>query len=61
MLSKKNVVIICDLCRGEPACVEICPEHAIQFLDLEKAANIYKSIYVEELAKKFIQGDQKNE
>jgi len=61
MLSEKNVVIICNLCGGDPACVEICPEHAIQYLDLEKAANIYKSIYVEELAKKFIQGEQKTE
>lgn len=52
MLAEKEIVMICDLCQGSPACVEICPEHAIQYLNLERAANIHKSMYVEEMSKK---------
>lgn len=50
MHADKETVIICDLCGGDPACVEICPENAIQYLDIQKANNIYKSIYVQEMA-----------
>ena len=44
-----------------PECVEICPEHAIQYLEFEKAVNIYKLISEEEIAKKYIGGDNENE
>lgn len=29
----EEYVLICDLCQGNPECVEICPENAIQYLD----------------------------
>ena len=29
MLPSEDYVLICDLCNGSPACVEICPENAI--------------------------------
>jgi Fe-S-cluster-containing dehydrogenase component len=45
-------VIICNLCGGNPECVKICPEHAIQYLDIEKADNVYKTIYTEEMAQR---------
>ncbi|MFO8019760.1 MAG: 4Fe-4S dicluster domain-containing protein [Promethearchaeia archaeon] len=48
----ENHILICDLCGGSPECVENCPEHAIQYLEPGKAANIYKSVYTDELAKK---------
>jgi Fe-S-cluster-containing dehydrogenase component len=51
-------VLICDLCGGSPACVDICPEHAIQYLEIQKANNIYKSIYVKETAQKLIQEEK---
>lgn len=51
-------VIICDLCGGSPACVDICPEQAIQFLDIQKANNIYKSMYVKETAQKLIEEEK---
>lgn len=51
----EKYVLICDLCAGSPKCVENCPENAIQYLDPGKAANIYKSIYTDELAKKIAQ------
>jgi len=50
----KNIVIICDLCGGSPKCVEICPENAIQYLEIHKADNIYKSIYSNKLADNLI-------
>ena len=28
---EKKVVTICDLCEGEPKCVEWCPENALEF------------------------------
>ncbi|TXT64686.1 MAG: NADH-dependent phenylglyoxylate dehydrogenase subunit beta [Promethearchaeota archaeon] len=45
-----NIIMICDLCGGEPKCVEICPENAIQYLEIHKADNIYKSIYTKQAA-----------
>jgi Fe-S-cluster-containing hydrogenase component 2 len=48
-------VYICDLCNGDPECVKICPEEAIHFVDVARANNIYKSIFVEEMAKRLIQ------
>ena len=50
-------VIICDLCEGNPECVNVCPEQAIQYLDIERADLIYKSVYIDELARKMRQGD----
>ncbi|MBD3256720.1 MAG: 4Fe-4S dicluster domain-containing protein [Candidatus Lokiarchaeota archaeon] len=50
MHPSEKLVLICNLCGGEPACVDICPENAVQFLEIEKAANIRRSIYVEEEA-----------
>jgi len=55
-------VLICDLCGGTPECVTICPEQAIQYLKIEKADIIYKSIYAEEMAEKLIgRGVKKSE
>ena len=31
MHPSQDYVLICDLCEGNPACVEICPENAIQY------------------------------
>jgi len=49
-------VIICDLCGGNPECVKICPEHAIQYMDIERADQVYKTIYTEEMAQKLKHG-----
>lgn len=49
-----NHVLICDLCGGNPACVSICPEQAIQYLDIEKANHIYKSIYSKKMVQELI-------
>lgn len=43
-----NIIMICDLCGGDPKCVEICPENAIQYLEIHKADNIYKSMYTKQ-------------
>ncbi|TFF85665.1 MAG: 4Fe-4S dicluster domain-containing protein [Promethearchaeota archaeon] len=53
-----DYVIICDLCGGSPACVDICPEHAIQYIDVQKANNIYKSIYTQKMAENLIQEEK---
>ncbi|NJE13167.1 4Fe-4S dicluster domain-containing protein [Thermococcus sp. LS2] len=29
----------CDLCGGDPQCVKICPENAIQYVDVNKASH----------------------
>lgn len=31
----RDVVLNCDLCGGQPACVEICPTGALQYLDID--------------------------
>ena len=56
----ENYILICDLCNGNPACVDICPENAIQYLEIERADNIYKSVYADEMAKKLIQEGKSN-
>lgn len=52
-----DYVLICDLCGGQPECVNICPEKAIQYLDIEKASNLYKSVHVEDMVKKIKEGN----
>ena len=40
MHPSQDYVLICDLCEGNPACVEICPENAIQYsVNEEKDTN----------------------
>lgn len=34
----REFILICDLCGGSPECVEICPEHAIQYTENETKA-----------------------
>ena len=51
LLPDKKKTIICDLCGGEPECVSHCPEAAIQFLEPQKANNIYRSVLIDERAR----------
>ena len=32
-----GIAVICDLCQGEPACVEYCPQDALQYVSLVQA------------------------
>jgi len=36
--SEKRVVAVCDLCNGEPKCVEWCPRDALELVTLETLA-----------------------
>jgi Fe-S-cluster-containing dehydrogenase component len=58
---EKGTIIICDLCGGSPDCVEVCPEKAIQYLNIEKVNDFYKSRYRKKMAKTLIQGEKGNE
>lgn len=58
MHPEKEIILICDLCGGNPECIKICPENAIQYLELQKANNISKSTYTKETAKKLIQEEK---
>jgi Fe-S-cluster-containing hydrogenase component 2 len=31
----ENFILICDLCKGNPTCVDICPENAINYLNID--------------------------
>ena len=35
----KNVVAVCDLCGGEPKCVEFCPEEALEIASNDEIAD----------------------
>jgi len=37
--------LICDLCGGDPECVKACPEDALLYLDVEKAAAYKRMIF----------------
>ena len=32
-----NIKVICDLCNGHPACVEVCPTGTLQFVTIDDA------------------------
>ena len=51
MHPEEKIVLICDLCGGDPQCVSHCPEHAIQYLEVGKADRIHRSVYTEKMAK----------
>jgi carbon-monoxide dehydrogenase iron sulfur subunit len=34
----KRIVIACDLCDGEPKCIEFCPEEALELVEDDRAA-----------------------
>ncbi|HUK85912.1 MAG TPA: 4Fe-4S dicluster domain-containing protein [Candidatus Acidoferrum sp.] len=34
-----GIAIACDLCQGEPKCVESCPEEALEIVDCDEAAD----------------------
>ncbi len=38
VLPDKGVVAACDLCKGEPKCIEFCPEEALELADEEASA-----------------------
>jgi Fe-S-cluster-containing dehydrogenase component len=35
---EKQVVMVCDLCEGEPKCIEFCPEEALDLITDDDAA-----------------------
>ncbi|MGQ9539436.1 MAG: 4Fe-4S dicluster domain-containing protein [Candidatus Bathycorpusculaceae bacterium] len=35
----KTSVLVCDLCNGEPKCVEFCPEEALELVTEDEAVN----------------------
>jgi Fe-S-cluster-containing hydrogenase component 2 len=36
VVTPEKEVLLCDVCEGNPKCVEMCPTGAIQFADREK-------------------------
>jgi len=46
MYPTDNFILICDLCDGNPKCVSICPENAIEYLEIERAA---QKVFKEEI------------
>jgi Fe-S-cluster-containing hydrogenase component 2 len=39
----KRVCTICDLCKGDPQCVNICPYQAIRYIKSDVAASLRRS------------------
>jgi len=35
----KNVVAVCDLCGGEPRCIDLCPEEALEIVSDDETAD----------------------
>jgi len=48
----KNVVAVCDLCDGEPKCVEFCPEEALEIVSDDEIADKAWISALESLPKK---------
>jgi len=47
----KNVVAVCDLCGGEPKCVDFCPEEALEIVSSDEEANKLFGSALKELPK----------
>jgi len=48
-LDKKRLVFKCDLCKGEPKCVDVCPPKAIIWAKPHVASNAIKRISADKL------------
>jgi Fe-S-cluster-containing dehydrogenase component len=46
---EKKVVVVCDLCDGEPKCVEFCPKDALELRTTEEVAQKSRSEAVRKL------------
>jgi len=48
---EKNVVAVCDLCEGEPKCVDFCPEEALELASDDEAVDKAWASAIENLPK----------
>ena len=46
---EKRVVVVCDLCDGEPKCIEWCPEEALDFVTRDQLAQKARRAVVKKL------------
>jgi anaerobic carbon-monoxide dehydrogenase iron sulfur subunit len=46
---ESGLAVVCDLCRGEPQCVEFCPEEALEVVSTDEAADKKMSDTLEKL------------
>jgi len=51
MDQEKNVVAVCDLCDGEPKCVDFCPEEALEIVSDDEAVEKAWASAIENLPK----------
>lgn len=50
MDKEKKVVLICDLCGGNPQCVAHCPANALEYLPLELTDRGLREEYIQKIA-----------
>ena len=50
----KKTITKCDLCNGEPACVQWCPTDAIRYIDAAKADIPKRRIMMEKMSKSIL-------
>jgi len=46
---EKRVVVVCDLCDGEPKCIQWCPEEALDFVTRDQLAQKARRAVVKKL------------
>jgi Fe-S-cluster-containing dehydrogenase component len=46
---EKKVVMICDLCDGNPKCIDSCPEEALELVTEDKSADMTWAAAVQKL------------
>lgn len=51
--SETKMVIKCDLCGGDPECVKICPNDAIEYVEADEGIIAKKAKYAENFKKVF--------
>jgi len=57
-LEKKNV-IVCDLCGGNPKCVEFCPKEALSFKTAEEVGQSMRRKAVQKLIEESLESSKK--
>lgn len=49
----KKIVVVCDLCEGDPICTKLCPRQALEFTTLDTIAGRARRSLIREL---FVEG-----
>ncbi len=51
-----GTILKCDLCYGNPICVQVCPENALEYIEMDEKAQAEKTAH-EQIVRDFLESD----